>query len=179
MKLDLLSDEELMVKYQGGDEVAFELLYLRHSGKIYGFLKSKIRSVEKVDDIYQNVFVKIHKSKKLYQKSFLVLPWFFTITKSVMIDYIRAEKKSKLRDDIDIDQLAYVEGVEIKTEIDTIQLIQDLSDTQKQALQMRYVDDKSFEEIATHLETSAVNVRQLISRGIKRLKELVESKENI
>ena len=55
-------------------------------------------------------------------------------------------------------------------------LIQKLPDSQKVALQMRYVDDKTFEEISEKLNTSSENVRQIISRGIKRLKDLI-SKE--
>ena len=168
-----LTDEDLMVMYQNGSESAFQVLYVRHSSKIYGFLKSRIFQAEKTADIYQEVFIKIHRYKHLYNKSLPVLPWFFTITKSVMIDEIRKDKKSKLiDDDKDLDQIPS-EIFESSVISDTVLLIQKLPDSQKIALQMRYVDDKTFEEISETLKTSSENVRQIISRGIKRLKDLV------
>ncbi len=172
-----LTDEDLMVMYQNGSESAFQVLYTRHSSKIYGFLKSRILRAEKTADIYQEVFIKIHRSKHLYNKSLPVLPWLFTVTKSVMIDEIRKDKKSKLiDDDKDLDQILG-EIFESSVISDTVLLIQKLPDSQKIALQMRYVDDKTFEEISETLKTSPENVRQIISRGIKRLKDLVNKEE--
>ncbi len=168
-----LTDEELMVMYQNGAENAFAELYSRHSSKIYGFLKSRIYQVEKIADIYQEVFIKMHRSKHLYDKSFPVLPWIFTITKSVMIDEIRKDKKSKLMDDNkNLDQIPATNNDPAEIGDATL-LIQKLPDSQKTALQLRYVDDKTFEEISEILNTSSENVRQIVSRGIKRLKELI------
>ena len=173
-----LKDEDLMVMYQNGSESAFQVLYGRHSSKIYGFLRSRILQPEKIADIYQEVFVKIHRSKHLYNKSLPVLPWLFTVTKSVMIDEIRKDKKFKLiDDDKDLDQIPS-EIFESSVTSDTVFLIQKLPDSQKIALQMRYVDDKTFEEISETLNTSSENVRQIISRGIKRLKDLVNKEED-
>lgn len=170
--LENLTDEELMVMYQNGAENAFQILYIRHSSKVFGFLKSRIRQTEKMTDIYQEVFIKIHKSKHLYNKTLPVLPWIFTITKSVMIDELRKDRKSKLIDDFDIDKIPALVSESIFIG-EAEALIQNLPEAQKVALQMRYVDDKTFQEIAKSLKTSPMNVRQIVSRGIKRLKELM------
>ncbi len=167
-----LTDEELMVMYQNGAENAFQELYARHSSKIYGFLKSKIYQTEKIADIYQEIFIKIHRSKHLYNKSFPVLPWIFAITKSVMIDEIRKDKKSKLTVDFDIEQIPAAQNTESFIS-ESEEFIQTLPEQQKAALQLRFVDDKTFEEIAESLKTTPTNVRQIISRGIKRLKQLM------
>lgn len=172
MLIENLTDEELMQLYQNGSEEAFKILYTRLESKVYGFLKSRIRQAEKVADIYQDVFIKIHRSKHLYNKSLPVLPWIFTITRSVMIDELRKEKKSQLIDDFDLEQIPAVLN-EAQFNGEATLLIQNLPDQQKTALQMRYVDDKTFAEIAESLKTSPMNVRQIISRGIKRLKELM------
>lgn len=37
------TDEELMRAYQLGSEQSFERLYLRHSGRVYGYLKNRLR----------------------------------------------------------------------------------------------------------------------------------------
>ncbi len=170
--LEDLTDEELMAMYQNGAENAFQVLYSRHSSKIYGFLKNRIQQAEKVSDIYQEVFIKIHRSKHLYNKSLPLLPWIFTITRSVMIDELRKDKNSQRVDDFDIDKIPAIESASSFAG-EAAGLIQTLPEPQKIALQMRYVDDKTFEEIANSLKTSPTNVRQIVSRGIKRLKELM------
>ena len=52
-------------------------------------------------------------------------------------------------------------------------MIQKLSNTQKHTIQIHFIDEKTFKEIAATLKTSPVNVRQIISRGVKRLRELM------
>lgn len=41
-----VSDEELMVLYQQGEEKAFQTLYERYSGKLYGYIKKKVFNLE-------------------------------------------------------------------------------------------------------------------------------------
>ena len=177
MSLDDLADEELMVMYQNGSENAFLALYNRHSSKVFGFLKSRIRNEENVQDIYQEVFIEMHKSKHLYNKTLPVLPWIFTITRSVMIDELRKDKSSKIVDGFDLEQIQQPMKSENENLGHALKKINELPQSQKVALQMRYLDDHTFEEIALSLKTSPLNVRQLVSRGVKRLKELMENEE--
>jgi RNA polymerase sigma factor (sigma-70 family) len=44
---------------------------------------------------------------------------------------------------------------------------------QQKAIELRYAQDLSFQEIAKKLETSPSNVRQLVSRAVKQLKAVV------
>ncbi len=168
-----LTDEQLMKLYQNGDGEAFKVLYARHSSKIYGFLKSRLKQNEAVAEAYQEVFIKIHKSKHLYNDSLSALAWIFTISRTVMIDEIRKNKKVITIDNYDLEQIP--EELE-KTRPQFDQVVENLAtlpSQQKSALEMRYIDDKTFEQIAESLKVSPINVRQIISRGIKRLRELV------
>ena len=175
MSLDDLADEKLMVMYQNGSEGAFQILYHRHSAKVFGFLKSRIKTYEKVQDIYQEVFIKMHRSKHLYNKSLPVLPWVFTITKSVMLDALKKDKNFRIVDDIDLEKIPAELNTNFEQAGEAQMLIDQLQGSQKLAMQMRFVDDKTFAEIADSLKTSPVNVRQLITRGMKRLKELMDN----
>jgi len=75
--MEAFSDEELMVMYQTGSEEAFDSLYRRHSEKIYGFLRRRVWNDERAAELYQEVFLKMHRSKQLYNKSLPALPWMF------------------------------------------------------------------------------------------------------
>ena len=55
----------------------------------------------------------------------------------------------------------------------------DLNKKQRQAIVLRYGEDFSFEEIALRLETSSSNARQLVSRGLKRLRKFIRPEDMI
>ena len=91
------TDEILMALYQDGAEEAFASLYNRHSGKVFGYLKSRVRSEQDAKDLFQEVFIKIHKSKHLYNRTLPVLPWIFSVTHSVLIGGTRkADRKNEV-----------------------------------------------------------------------------------
>lgn len=167
------TDEQLMKLYQQGNEEAFRQLYERHSKKIYGYLKRKIGNNEKTAEVYQEAFIKIHKTKFLYKENFLVLPWFFTIAKSVLIDELRKEKKNQVLEEEVYDLIKAESEISINPPTDVDEMINQLPEVQKQALKLRYVNENTFEEIAETLNLKSDNVRKIISRGINRLRQLV------
>ncbi len=170
---DNRTDEQLMKLYQNGDAEAFKVLYGRHSSKIYGFLKKRLYDIEKVAEVYQEIFIKIHKSKHLYNDSLPALAWIFTISRTVMIDELRKNIKIQTVDNYDLDKIPdELEKTIPQFELATEALLH-LPKQQKAAIEMRYMSEQTFEQIAASLNVSPTNARQLISRGIKRLKELV------
>lgn len=170
------SDEDLMAQYQEGSEEAFEALYSRHSGKILGYLRSRTRSEQEATDLFQEVFVKIHRSKHLYNTSLPVLPWIFSITHSILVDGQRKVTRRRETFGVDFDEMATHRNDDPHV-ADIIPLLHELPTQRQTALQMRYIEEKTFEEIAQRLKTSPVNIRQVISRSIKHLKNLVKEGE--
>ncbi len=164
---DALSDEELMVMYQSGSEEAFQTLYRRHSEKIYGFLRRKVWNDERAAELYQETFLKMHRSKHLYNKSLPALPWIFSITKSVLVDGIRSDQRAKR----DAEYSPDLEGVEDHRSVaEVTSLMGRLPESQRKAIELRYIDEKTFEEIAASLETSSENARKIVSRAVAKLK---------
>lgn len=179
MQVGQIADEQIMTLYQNGSETAFQCLYDRHSGKIYAFLKKRISNQEKVNEIFQEVFFKIHRSKHLYKNSFPVLPWIFTITKSVMIDELRKEKRKVIVSDYDLEAIpAPVLDHVDEGPFQVLDVINRLPESQKVAMHLRYSEEKTFTEIAEVLATSEMNARKLVSRGIQRIKELIQDGGN-
>lgn len=165
MNLEALSDEELMVMYQTGSEEAFQALYRRHSEKIYGFIRGRIWNSERATELYQEVFLKMHRSKHLYNKSLPTLPWIFSITKSVLVDGLRVDKKANRDSEHQSD--GYSQEISLA---EVTNLLSRLPEGQRQAVEMRYVDEKTFEEIAASLDTTSQNARKIVSRAVAKLK---------
>lgn len=163
------TDEELMKAYQQGDDQAFATLYRRHSAKLYGYIRKSLRDEVFADDVFQSTFMKLHSARAHYDPSFPFLPWLFTVCKSSMVDAIR--KRNQIHEDLN--ELA-VEQAAAPTQDEkaTLPELSALPEAQKKAIELRYGENLSFEEIARKLDTSPTNVRQLVSRALKRLKTL-------
>lgn len=170
-ELTNLSDEELMILYQKGNYEAFDCIYKRHSGRLYGYFKAQIDE-NSAQELLQDFFVKIHKYKDRYDSSYPFLPWVFTVARNLLKDfYKKAERKihkDELKESNLVDENKLEEGV--KTLEDAMGL---LSEKQQKVLLLRYLDNWSFEQIASDLETSPQNIRKIISRSLKKLKILM------
>ena len=60
------TDEELMETYKMGEVAAFDILFERHSGQVLGYLSRKLSSSKEAQDVLQDVFFKLHRSRHQY-----------------------------------------------------------------------------------------------------------------
>lgn len=171
------SDEELMEAYQMGETLAFDILFQRHSGRVLGFLLKRLNKKKDAEDLLQDVFFKLHRSKHLYNKTLPFFPWMFSITRSVLLD---SAKKKKLEDVVDVNDLDRfaTETPQSISNVSVGEVLGALPQAQRQVLNLRIYDEKTFEEIASKLSTSPENARQLFSRGIKKLREILVRKKD-
>ena len=179
-QLLLLSDEELMSLYQNGDFSAFEILYGRHSGRVLGYLCKRV-APQIAHELTQEVFVKLHQSRSKYNSEYPFLPWLFTISRNRLTDFFRLNE-TKLASAVIAEsetQLAKLASAPAGSDSFNASLdLSPLTSHQRRAIELRYLQDWSFEKIATDLQTSSINVRQIISRAIKKLKSRLKKGGN-
>lgn len=166
-----LTDEELMTMYQASDYLAFEALYQRHAGRIFGYLSQKVNS-ETAQELLQDAFSRLHKSREKYNSQYPFLPWIFTIVRNLLRDYYKKAETQTILQSIDINTTPPT--AERDMTLDQLQgienILADLPQNQQRALRLRYQQNWTFEKIAQELETSPQNIRQLISRGLKKIR---------
>lgn len=164
-RLEDLSDEELMRLYQDANEEAFNTLYRRHSDRVYGFLRSRLSSPQAANDVFQASFLKLHRSRDQYDPSFPFAPWLFTVVRTSLLDW---HKKQAIAGPV----MAADENMARPAQDEPLPAVDlsSLSPTQRSVVELRYVDELSFEEIAKRLEVSPTNARQILSRSLKSLR---------
>lgn len=165
-----------MLMYQNGNERAFGVLYERHSAKVYGYISSKVKAPEQASDVFQEIFVKVHRSKHLYNRSLPFLPWLFTVSRNAIVDHFRKSKHENAKEEFGDRISAPIAAAKFEMKELTPHM-ETLPENQRRAIELRYVEDKTFEEIAEILETSSANARKLISRGIDRIREIFKDGE--
>ena len=161
------SDEELMISYQLGEASSFDELYQRYSGQVLGYLRRKATNEASAQDLFQSTFLKVHKYRSRYNASMPFAPWLFTICRNELFDSF---KRSSAKNETLVAAVDEPTTVVAAPELDLD--LSGLPDAQRRALELRYSNDFSFEEIAKSLSTSPANARQLVSRAIRSLRGL-------
>lgn len=156
-----------MKLYCDGESMAFEVIYSRHQSKVYSYLQKRIHDKNILDDLFQSVFVKFHKSRHNYNPEFVLLKWLYTICRSEFLDHLKKKKvdevefKEKAINDVPANELELPFDLATETS---------LSAREKDALALRYYSEQDFFDISKQLKTSSQNTRKIISRALKKLR---------
>ena len=161
-----------MTLYQNGDYAAFECLYQRHSGRVFQYFRGKV-SGEVAQDLLQETFMKIHRSRAQYQPQYPFLPWLFTVARNNLNDFFKSTDQNVIKIELDADSIP-LPALPVTSEHDLTAAISGLPHTQRRAIELRYLNEWSFEKIAEEMKTTPENTRQIISRGIKKIRSLLK-----
>jgi RNA polymerase sigma-70 factor (ECF subfamily) len=162
-----------MIRYQGGSLEAFQELYAQLAVGVRRYLSHLAGASGVADDLLQETFLQMHRSRGAYNPSYAVRPWVFGLARNVFLMNRRAARRwaevHQSREDLpefpvlpEVDQLGSRD--EIRRGIAT------LSADQAEALRLHYEWGFSFEEIAGMLGISAPAARARASRGMADLR---------
>lgn len=164
-----MSDEELMERYKRGDEEAFNALYEKYSGRVYGFIHRRLRSSE-AEDLYQKVWRHLHEKRDLYQAQPFG-PWFFVLIKHLLIDeYRRLGKRSEKEFQSELIEKLYA----ATDRPDVSEVLEHLSPEVRDLVEKYYLDGRSYEELEKETGLSQTGLRQRLSRALRGLRKKIE-----
>jgi RNA polymerase sigma-70 factor, ECF subfamily len=183
---DDAEDIRLMHLVAGGDTVAFEALIVRHQALVAGTVARMLGSNSDVEDIAQQVFIRVWKSAGRYVARAKFTTWLLKITRNLVFNEMRRAKRHPrvpvqidpeaeelpLRDEATATPDATLLQAELQTKIDGA--IAQLPNTQRMALVLRRYQELSYEEIAEVLELSVPAVKSLLFRARTELRERLQ-----
>lgn len=175
-KLSRKTDEELMLLYQRGSEPALEELYRRYSGRLYAYLKKRLSDRDWADDVFQQVFTKLHQTRHQYDPKYRFDQWVFVMTKTVLLDFWKTTDAKTKRyfaqsiEEVNPANLPVCQPAHEETGMISEPLLAALSPDQRSAIELKFIDELSYFEMAGKLGKSEDSVRQLVSRGLSRLR---------
>jgi RNA polymerase sigma-70 factor (ECF subfamily) len=179
-------DVRLMGLVAGGDTAAFEALVERHQALVAGTIARMLGSNSDVEDIAQQVFIRVWKSAARYVARAKFTTWLLKITRNLVFNEMRRAKRHPhvpvqidpeaeelpLKDEITAPPDATLLQEELQGKIDDA--IAQLPDTQRMALVLRRYQELSYEEIAEVLELSVPAIKSLLFRARTELRERLE-----
>ena len=182
------SDEDLMREFQAGNASAFELLFEKYRSPVFGFVCRMLGGAQSTaEDLLQEVFMKILKSKDLYDPRASFAPWLFAIARNHCLNYLRSRRYLDGRATVSIDaadepggsmadrltaapvRLAHGEREELAAALE--QAIRMLPDDHREVFLLRAVQGFSHEQTAQILHMSAATVRVNYFRARQRLQQ--------
>lgn len=176
-----LSDEELMERYQSGEEAAFEEIYARYGKKIYGFLMRRLRHPDDSAELFQETFLRVHKGRSLYRPEMPFKAWVYTIANNLVRDRVRAKARSgafrALNEEENSEGNSIVEGVTPDGSDKLLsfkEAFAKLTDDQREAVVLSRFQGLRYEEIGRVMGRSTEAVNQLIQRAMHHLRECID-----
>lgn len=180
-----LSDQEI-VRLSLGDIEYFACLVLKYELRLLGYVKKISQSdQEEAEDILQEAFIKIWKNLNGYDPLLTLESWLFRIVHNETISFWR--KKTSFGKDrtvaIDDDRLMemFAEDQTSETNRDlTFKVIENvlpmLKQEYREVLVLKFLEDKSYEEISDILKIPEGTVATRINRAKKSFRALSAGK---
>ncbi|KXK03815.1 MAG: sigma-70 family RNA polymerase sigma factor [Ignavibacteriaceae bacterium] len=183
-----LTDEQLIFEFQQEDVEAFNEIVFRYKDRLVNFLYRYTGSKDDSEDLAQDTFLKLYRSKHLYREIAKFSTWFYTIA----INLAKTNLRKKVRynaisiSDIDPDEEkdfelpasgqispedsanASIENVYIQNAINS------LNEKFREVIILRDIQDLDYEEISKITDLPLGTVKSRINRGRERLKELLK-----
>lgn len=89
----MLVEQELIEKARKGDDSAFNQVVLAYRRRILGTISRLIGRPEDVEDVAQEVFVRLYYSLDQLRTAEVFEPWLYRLTVNACYDYLRRAKR--------------------------------------------------------------------------------------
>ena len=189
---DSTSDEILMAAYQAGNQAAFTELFERHSGSVFGFLARRLPDRSRVEDLYQEAFLRVHRARHGYDTGRPFRAWLFAIVHNLLNDTLRENARTPRSDSVGdlpvgsandamtADAPAPVVAREERSPEDVASArestralsaaLRALPDDEATVLILARLEGLSYDDIGLVIGRSAAATKQLAYRALKRVR---------
>ncbi len=150
-------------------EIQLEEYIKAHRGTVFRLAYSIVKNCEDADDITQETFVKLYRSKEEFSSSENVKAWLIRVTINLSKDLL---KSSWYRRRADLDDNIPVES---KEECWLLDCVRQLRPEDGAVIYLFYYEGYSVKEIAALRKTTSAAVRTRLTRARKQLKDMLTS----
>ena len=184
-----LSDEDLMEKFQAGYEQAFNVLVSRFKDRLHNFLYRYTHNHQDCEDLVQETFLRVYRSKHSYERIAKFSTWMYTIALNLAKSLYKKKQRMTTvtihEDESDPDdQPMKIEDANILQD-DTLhekmcmneleKALTELSEDFREVVILRDIQQLAYDEIAEITGIPMGTVKSRINRGRAQLQELLKN----
>jgi RNA polymerase sigma-70 factor (ECF subfamily) len=175
-------DASLMLRVRDGDVASFTLLLDRHRQTVVHFLFRMVQNQAIAEELTQEVFLRVFRSRESYEASAKFTTWLFRIATNLAFNWLRDEKAARLRDSLEDDSASTARRLQdAKPNAETIlvqrvklndvrEAIAKLPAKQRAAVLMHKYEEMEYSQISTVLGCSESAVKSLLFRAYESLR---------
>ncbi len=186
-KLQQMSDEDVMQELQNGVVQAFDIIVHRFKDRLHNFLFRYTHNNEDCEDLVQETFLRVYRSRFSYQPIAKLSTWIFTIALNLAKSMYKKKQRmntfsihadesdSESRDfEIEDSTILQDDNLHLKNSVAELEkALMQLNDDFREVIVLRDIQELSYEEIAEITGTAMGTVKSRINRARVQLQELI------
>lgn len=166
-------ERDLLARHCDGDPEAFGELVQRYRAPVYGYLVRRGVEPEVRDDLFQEIFLKIHGAATSYRPESPLHPWLFTIVANTVRSHYRKLRVRRIvfaeQDPQPERESSLPDGQEVAEARETASQLESallrLPESQREVVLLCCVENLSPSDVAAMLRVPAATVRTRLARG--------------
>jgi RNA polymerase sigma factor (sigma-70 family) len=157
------------------EQTSFAQVYNQHVWRVYGFLAYRLGNRDTAEDLTQATFERALRAWARFDRQRASeSTWLLAIARNLLIDHYRRDR-SNLSDPLEEHLAPTVPGPEEQlASAELLTALTQLSDRDREVLALRFGGDMTGPEIAQMLNLTLANVQQILSRSVRKLRQLLE-----
>ncbi|MCH5184731.1 MAG: sigma-70 family RNA polymerase sigma factor [Oscillospiraceae bacterium] len=171
-----ITDDEIVSGIKKGDETALDLLIMQYGGLIKSIASKKLGDLYRDECVNDVLFICWKNISRFDPEKSTLKSWIAAICRYKCIDYRRKYFKlyfDELDENIPSGYSADISVMQKETEADTEALLADLPETDREIFRRRYIYEETIEEISDNMSIKPSVLYNRLSRGRKKLRDLL------
>jgi RNA polymerase sigma-70 factor, ECF subfamily len=176
-------DAELMLRVKDGDGASFGVLLEKHRTSVVHFLYRMIQNHAMAEELAQEVFLRVYRSRETYEPSAKFTTWLFRIATHLALNALRDGKNERLQERLDDDsedmparqvsdrRPTVEQRMVYEVRLDEVRrAVATLPEKQRAAVLMHKYEEMEYSQIAKVLSCSESAVKSLLFRAYETLR---------
>lgn len=172
-------DRVLVERTVDGDEKAFRRIVGKYTGIVYSAVRAVIGNRGDIDDIVQEIFIKVYRGLPGFRGSSRLSTWIYRIARNEALN-ARARMRT---DHLPIEDIREMPGgferpdamyARSRVISDIRRLVAGLDEKYREVIELRYMAERSYVEIAEIMDIPVGTVKTYIHRARARLREMID-----
>lgn len=171
------SDEDLAARAREGDRLAASELARRHLPQLARLVRRYVKEGD-AEDVAQRAMMRALEGLSTFRGESAFRSWLHRIAVNTALNHVRDSPKVRAQRPIDeadlvTDTLGTARLVAREAKLRLLEALRDLPPKQRQSVELRLFEDRSFKEVAERLGTSEDSAKANFHHGMRKLREVL------
>jgi RNA polymerase sigma-70 factor (ECF subfamily) len=181
------TDAEVMLRVKAGDQPAFDYLVQKYRRPLVSFMYRMARNTAAAEDLAQEVFLRVYRSRHTYEASAKFTTWLYRIATNLAVNHARDTRHERPEVTVSLDEPDEETGTTLDVADSTVSAeeslvrrermlairakVEALPERQRLAVVMHKYQQMDYKQIAEVLKLSESATKSLLFRAYETLRE--------